>query len=162
MAGNKLILLDTLRQLSLEDELPNQAGDVADRVRACFLIVSSHSVDSCAAAERIGYDTMVDERSGTPAAVRGLSVPGADCLLIDIVEGLMGATKVPAEVSEWLGDVEHEDYMAALYALRGILHALQWSEHDARYPREYDAETAGRMIAKSLQQLKSYRETGEP
>lgn len=79
MAFDKLILLDLLRGLSLGTDPWIDREDLADRVRAAFLISSSSSPSNIRSVERIGYETFdLDQGS---AKVRGLVLKETDCLL---------------------------------------------------------------------------------
>jgi len=162
MSGKKLLLLDTLRALSLGDDVAPPDISTNDYLRACFLLVSSHSVESCESAERLGFDTFVDDSTGTPVQTRGLSLPGSECLVFDIVDALSEADAVPEEVTVLLGDVSLADYRAALFAIRCIMYAVQWTEWDEKAPREFDATRANAVLRSSLRQLMSFRATGEP
>lgn len=162
MAADKTLLIGLLSGLAAEGHPRQHPSEVADRVRAALLLVSSHSITTCAAVERIGYEPLLDERTGVPFEVRGLSLPETGCHLSDVLEGLMGAERVPPEVEAWLGEVSLADYRAGLFAIRCILTALQWSEHDEKKPRVYAAEQAEVALERSLAVLRGYRETGEP
>ena len=162
MAGNKLILLDALRRLSLGDGPITSGISVEDYVRSCLLIISSHSVDSCAAVERLGYECFTDESSGVPADERGISVREPGCFVTDVIEGLSRGTSVPEELANSVGEISLADYKAALFAVACILHVFQRSELDAAFDREYDLSTQIEHIVLSFRQLELYRETGEP
>ena len=162
MTGPKSLLLDTLIRLARREDVSIEGADLADIVRACFLFVASPSVETCPLAERIGYDEYKDDVTGTVATVRGLSVPRASLLLIDVVEGLMEETQLPPALANNFPELSHEDYVAALWAIRCILHALQWTSFDAQHEPRYSEERTRQFIAKTVEQLQIYRRTGEP
>jgi hypothetical protein len=162
MTGPKFLLLDTLIRLAGREEMAIEGVDAADIVRACLLFLASPSVETCPLAERIGYDEYEDNRTGTPAAVRGISVPRADALLIEVIESLMEEKQVPPVLASDFPELSREDYVAALWAIRCILHALQWTSYDAQHPPRYSEEESRRFIARTLEQLQHFRRTGEP
>jgi hypothetical protein len=161
MAGSRLLLIDNLVSLAL-GEPPQVARDPSDYVRASLLTVSSHSPDACAAAERIGYGTYEDDTSGTPVQIRSVGVPAAAATLREIVEGLQALPAVPEPLASELPDLTHEDYRAALYAIRCILYALEGSDRHAQLEPRYAPEKARALVVKSLELLDHYRVTGEP
>lgn len=162
MAGHKLLLMETLLGLSLGEEPQMGIGDLSELIRACFLVVSSRSIDSCKAAERLGYETYEDNSTGTPSMMKGVAVPASGLLLREVVEGLMQLKELPEAVAKDLPDLSVEDFKAALYAIHCILYCLEWSEFDAQYEKRYPPEMQRRLVKKSLDSLESFRQTGEP
>lgn len=149
-------------KLARREKLSVEEVELADIVRACFLFLASPSVETCPLAERIGYDEYEENVGGTSFRVRGVSVPHAGALLTDIVDGLMEETQVPTTLITSFPGLSQEDYRAALWAIRCILHALQWTSFDIKHEAQYSNEKMERVITKTIEQLQFFRRTGEP
>ncbi|WP_394835366.1 hypothetical protein LVJ94_00380 [Pendulispora rubella] len=161
MTGTKFLLLDVLIRLAKREDISIEGAALEDIVRACFLFVASPSVLTCPLAERIGYEEYEDDITGVTATHRGLSLPGPQMLLKEMIEGLMAEKSVPPALKNAWPDLSHEDYMAGLWAIRCILYALQWSTFDAEHEPQYTEERTRRFIAKTIEQLREFRATGE-
>lgn len=161
MAFDKLMLIDVLRGLATRQHRWNDSADLEDRIRGTLLLASTHSPDNCESVDRVGYSTFVDDSTGAPFEVRGLSLPEADCMIFDVIDALLRTDTVPAAVTAGVGDVSLEDYHAALFTVLVILNALQWSEHDDKKPMAYSEERQDRALAASLRALFEQRELRE-
>ncbi|WP_394835365.1 hypothetical protein LVJ94_00375 [Pendulispora rubella] len=164
MTGSKFLLLDVLIRLAKREEVPIEGADLEDIVRACFLFVASPSVETCPRAERIGYEEYegyTNEESGVSETLRGLSLPGSELLLTDMIRGLMQEKSIPPALKDACPDLSYEDYVAGLWAIMCILHALVWSSFDTPSEQQYSEERTRRFIAKTIEQLREFRTTGE-
>jgi hypothetical protein len=160
--ATKRLLIETLLDLAIGEDISVDDHDLSDHVRAIFLLISSHSIDQLPYVERISYQTYEDDQTGTPMLVSGVAVSESGMLLSDVVRNLRFLTKIPDELAEESPNLKYEDFKAALYAIHCIVASLEWDECLGPHEGRYSPETARRQISSSLKSLRAYRETGEP
>jgi hypothetical protein len=162
IGATKRLLIETLLNLALGEEIDVVGDDLSDHLRAIFLLVSSHSTEDLPHAELMSHETYEDYETGLLRHISGIAVHGSGMLLTDIVQNLRYLTEIPEEIATSTPELKFEDFQAALYAIHCIIACLQWNESTETYAKQYSPEKVKKQIAASLSCLRSYRETGEP
>lgn len=162
IGATKRLLIETLLDLALGEDIDIVGGDLTDHIRALFLLASSHSILFLPLAERISYETYVEGAMGSTGLIRGLAVAQSEMLLSDVVDSMMRIRNIPQEMARYAPNLKYEDFQAALYAIFYILVSLEWDDWMEKYSKRHSPDQARKSIMSSLRALRSYRETGEP
>jgi len=142
-----------------DDPAPDEGDARSDSVRAAMLVVASSSAEDLRTVQHIGYDTFVDEEGNQTT---GLSLSSYPCLVLDVFDAMVDMKVVPPEVASRLEGIEKQEFEAAIFAVRCLLHALNRTPYTDLPDEGISDQRTASLLAAYVRQIHHFARTGEP
>ena len=158
MPSGKQILLRLLSELSQGATPSPTSPEIADKLRAAFLLHGSTASESWPAVEHIQWSAEPDELGGQVR--RGVTYDGI--FLSDLFEQLIHPDGIPSHVASKYPELSPERYQEAVRFIWLILSSVQWFECVASIEDESDEKARGdELLANYIQKLHRFRKYPE-